>query len=179
VKPGSPTKAGASVITRVASKTPSGPASLHKAGVAVVSAVAMRGRTTTSTQQRLRAQDDRAAHEEADAVRRREEALAKKAEEEATATMESLKASVRPPGSCRLLPCYPLQDSRRTHAPLRLALPSQGEVSGHTPNRGATCCREATPRPYSPVEHPLPRASCMRLTAPHRVTSPHEGGGKA
>ena len=96
VKPGSPTKAGASVITRVASKTPSGPASLHKAGVAVVSAVAMRGRTTTSTQQRLRAQDDRAAHEEAGAVRRREEALAKKAEEEA-ATMESLKASVRPP----------------------------------------------------------------------------------
>ena len=97
MKPGSPTKAGASVITRVASKTPSGPASLHKAGVAVVSAVAMRGRTTTSTQQRLRAQDDRAAHEEADTVRRREEALAKKAEEEATATMESLKASVRPP----------------------------------------------------------------------------------
>ena len=94
VKPGSPTKAGASVITRVASKTPSGPASLHKAGVA---AVAMRGRTTTSTQQRLRAQDDRAAHEVADAVRRREETLAKKAEEEATATMESLKASVRPP----------------------------------------------------------------------------------
>ena len=88
MKPGSPTKAGASVITRVASKTPSGPASLHKAGVAVVSAVAMRGRTSTSTQQRLRAQDDRAAHEEADAVRRREEALAKKAEEEATATME-------------------------------------------------------------------------------------------
>ena len=73
MKPGSPTKAGASVITRVASKTPSGPASLHKAGVAVVSAVAMRGRTTTSTQQRLRAQDDRAAHEEAGAVRRREE----------------------------------------------------------------------------------------------------------
>ena len=105
MKPGSPTKAGASVITRVASKTPSGPASLHKAGVAVVSAVAMRGRTTTSTQQRLRAQDDLAAHEEADAVRRREEALAKKAEEEATATMESLKASVRPPGSCCLLPC--------------------------------------------------------------------------
>ena len=97
MKPGSPTKAGASVITWVATKTPSGPASLHKAGVAVVSAVAMRGRTTTSTQQRLRAQDDRAAHEEADAVRRREEALAKKAEEEVTATMESLKASVRPP----------------------------------------------------------------------------------
>ena len=80
----------------MASKTPSGPASLHKAGVAVVSAVAMRGRTTTSTQQRLRAQDDRAANEEAGAVRRREKALAKKAGEEVTATMESLKASVRP-----------------------------------------------------------------------------------
>ena len=168
MKPGSPTKAGASIITRVASKTPSGPASLHKAGVAVVSAVAMRGRTTTSTQQRLRAQDDRAAHEEADAVRRREEALAKKAEEEVTATMESLKASVRPPCSCCLLLCCPLQDSRRTHAPLRLALPSQGEVPGLAglSNRGV-------PPAAVRLLHFLTRPLSIHFRVPAACASPH------
>jgi hypothetical protein len=107
----------------------------------VVSAVAMRGRTTTSTQQRLRAQDDRAAHKEADAVRRREEALANKAEEEATATMESLKAFGETP--LARVACCPATRCRTVGGPTHLyawPFPHKGRCLGWRacPTKG--CC---------------------------------------
>jgi len=91
----------ASASTRVAAKatpavasTPAGGGGFHKAGTAVASAVAMRGRTTST---RLRAAEDSRAAEEAEAVRRKEVELAKKAEDHAHSTMEALKESVRAP----------------------------------------------------------------------------------